>query len=43
MDLVKEKARSNDFVIEGMSTKLYKDILHDKTLSFHILHRPNNK
>jgi hypothetical protein len=42
MDLIIEKARSNDFVIKRISTKLYKDKLHDKTLLCHVLYCPNN-
>jgi hypothetical protein len=30
-------------VIKGLSTKLYKDKLHDKILLCHVLHRTNNK
>jgi hypothetical protein len=31
------------YTIKGISTKLYKDKLHDKTLLCHVLHCPNNK
>jgi hypothetical protein len=43
MDFTIEKGQSNDFVIKGISTKLYKDKLHDKTFLCHVLHHPNNK
>jgi hypothetical protein len=43
MDFTIEKTQSDYFVVKGISTRLYKDKLHDKTPLFHVLHCLNNK